>query len=128
MTLRCAALVLAVFALLPAASATAQTVAKPAAKPAPKTPDGKPDLQGFWDFRTLTPLERPASVRDKAVLTEEEARALQAQNADRRSRAAASAMCATLRARRVAARGRSAATTTSGSISATPSSRTGARH
>ena len=22
----------------------------------------KPDLQGFWDFRTLTPLERPATV------------------------------------------------------------------
>jgi hypothetical protein len=87
MTSRCAALVLAVLTLLPTASATAQT----AAKPAPRTPDGKPDLQGFWDFRTLTPLERPASVRDKAVLTEEEARALQAQNADRRSRAAASA-------------------------------------
>ena len=87
MTLRLAALLLAVCALLPAASATAQT----AAKPAPRTPAGKPDLQGFWDFRTLTPLERPANVRDKAVLTEEEARALQAQNADRRSRAAASA-------------------------------------
>ena len=40
MTLRLAALLLAVCALLPAASATAQTVAKPAAKPAPKTPDG----------------------------------------------------------------------------------------
>ena len=66
----------------------------PPAKPAmdaPRTPDGKPDLQGFWDFRTLTPLERPATVGDKPVLTEEEARALQAQNADRRSRAAASA-------------------------------------
>jgi hypothetical protein len=74
-------------ALWPAASATAQT----AAKPAPRTPDGKPDLQGFWDFRTLTPLERPASARGKAVLTEEEARALQSQNAERRSRAAASA-------------------------------------
>jgi hypothetical protein len=92
MTLRSVLLVaVTVGALLPAPSATAQA---PSAKPAadvPRTPDGKPDLQGFWDFRTLTPLERPATARDKAVLTEEEARTLQAQNADRRSRAAASA-------------------------------------
>jgi hypothetical protein len=53
----------------------------------PRTPDGKPDLQGFWDFRTLTPLERPASQAGKAFLTEEEARALQDQNSERRSRA-----------------------------------------
>ena len=60
MTSRLAALLLVVtlFALWPAASATAQT----ATNPAPRTPDGKPDLQGFWDFRTLTPLERPAGV------------------------------------------------------------------
>lgn len=51
--------------------------------------DGKPDLQGFWDFRTLTPLERPQSLGNKAVLTEEEARALQQQSAERRARAAA---------------------------------------
>jgi hypothetical protein len=56
----------------------------------PRTPDGKPDLQGFWDFRTLTPLERPAALKDKAVLTEAEAKTLQQQNADRRDRAAAS--------------------------------------
>ena len=61
----------------------------PAAK-VPRTPDGKPDLQGFWDFRTLTPLERPASLKDKAVLTEAEAKTLQDQNAERRDRAAAS--------------------------------------
>src|SRR5262245_49505259 len=63
----------------------------PSAKPSsnvPRTPDGKPDLQGFWDFRTLTPLERPASQANKPFLTEAEARALQDQNADRRDRAA----------------------------------------
>ena len=63
----------------------------PGAKPAsgvPRTPDGKPDLQGFWDFRTLTPLERPASQANKPFLTEEEAKALQDQNANRRERAA----------------------------------------
>src|SRR5436190_16392887 len=84
MTSRCAVLLLTLCAAMPAASATAQTAV-------PRTPDGKPDLQGFWDFRTLTPLERPANVGGKAILTEEEARALQAQNADRRSRAAAAA-------------------------------------
>src|SRR5438552_13768191 len=26
----------------------------------PRTPDGHPDLQGIWDFRSATPLERPA--------------------------------------------------------------------
>jgi hypothetical protein len=27
---------------------------------APRTPDGQPDLQGLWDSRSATPLERPA--------------------------------------------------------------------
>ena len=51
----------------------------------PRTPWGAPDLQGVWDYRTLTPLERPAALADKAVLTEEEARALEVQNAERRA-------------------------------------------
>lgn len=56
----------------------------------PRTPWGAPDIGGIWDFRTLTPLERPAALRDKAVLTREEARAFTeqlrtAQNADRRA-------------------------------------------
>ena len=25
----------------------------------PRTPWGHPDLQGTWDYRTITPLERP---------------------------------------------------------------------
>jgi len=39
----------------------------------PRTPDGKPDLQGIWDFRTVTPMERPAEFADKPFLTEREA-------------------------------------------------------
>ena len=35
---------------------------------------GHPDLGGMWDYRTLTPLERPAAFADKAFLTPEEAR------------------------------------------------------
>ena len=36
----------------------------------PPTPWGHPDLQGVWDFRTITPLERPAELGDRAFLTE----------------------------------------------------------
>ena len=37
------------------------------------TPWGDPDLQGVWDFRSATPLERPAELAGKEVLTEAEA-------------------------------------------------------
>ena len=40
---------------------------------APVTSWGDPDLQGIWDFRTITPMERPAELAGKAVLTAEEA-------------------------------------------------------
>src|SRR5579864_2358341 len=54
-----------------------------------RTPDGRPDLQGTWNFSSLTPLERPAQFAGKAVLTEEEAalfeqQTLERNNADRR--------------------------------------------
>ena len=41
---------------------------------APRTPDGQPDLQGFWTNATYTPLERPDGVT-KALYTPEEAEA-----------------------------------------------------
>ena len=44
-----------------------------AAQESPRTGWGDPDLQGVWDFRTLTPLERPEDLGDKAFLTAEEA-------------------------------------------------------
>src|SRR5579872_5708674 len=49
----------------------AKTLAKTAATP--RTVDGQPDLQGVWDFRTVTPLERPAELAGKEFLTEQEA-------------------------------------------------------
>ena len=61
--------VLALVALTPALAA--------AQSAAPPTPWGDPDLQGVWDYRTLTPLERPVELGDKAYLTEEEAAALE---------------------------------------------------
>ena len=42
---------------------------------APRTPDGQPDLQGFWTNATYTPLERPKNVT-KEFYTREEALAL----------------------------------------------------
>ena len=44
-----------------------------AAAAGPRTPWGTPDLQGIWDFRTITPLERPSDLAGKQVLTNEEA-------------------------------------------------------
>jgi hypothetical protein len=41
----------------------------------PRTSWGAPDLQGVWDFRTITPLERPDSLTGQEFLTEEEAAA-----------------------------------------------------
>lgn len=40
----------------------------------PRTEHGVPDLQGTYTFRTLTPLNRPPELADKATLTEEEAK------------------------------------------------------
>jgi hypothetical protein len=37
------------------------------------TPDGKPDLQGVWDFRTATPLERPREFADREFLSDRDA-------------------------------------------------------
>jgi len=45
---------------------------------APRTADGKPDLSGTFTFRTITPLQRPAALGDKGVLTPEEAAAFEA--------------------------------------------------
>ncbi len=52
--------------LLGAVPAVAQTVA-------PRTAWGQPDLHGVWDFRTITPMERPEDLADQEFLTEEEA-------------------------------------------------------
>lgn len=38
----------------------------------PRTPWGVPDLQGIWDSKSTTPLERPAQFADKEFLTDEE--------------------------------------------------------
>ena len=39
----------------------------------PCTAWGEPDLEGIWDFRTLTPFERPSDLAEQEVWTDEEA-------------------------------------------------------
>ena len=38
----------------------------------PRTADGHPDLQGIWDYRSATPLQRPARFAGKEFLTSDE--------------------------------------------------------
>ncbi|RPH58226.1 MAG: hypothetical protein EHM89_12735 [Acidobacteria bacterium] len=52
----------------------------------PRTADNQPDLQGVWDFGTLTPLERPAALGDKQVFSDEEAAAFQKEEDRRQNR------------------------------------------
>src|SRR5881628_1635897 len=44
---------------------------------APRTPWGDPHLQGIWDGRSMTPLQRPEKFRDREYVTEEEAVAME---------------------------------------------------
>jgi hypothetical protein len=76
------AVTLAVFA---AASLLAQQAPSGIAKPwtMPRALDGKPDLQGIWSNATITPLERPPSVKH-LVLSEEEAARMEKATTDRR--------------------------------------------
>ncbi len=66
-----------------AQTATSTASAPRRAAPLPRTPDGKPDLQGVWDYRTATPLERPRELANKAFFTKEEAADFERRNAER---------------------------------------------
>ena len=55
--------------------AVAQTAADTGS--VPRTEWGHPDIHGTWDFRTVTPLERPAELADQEFLTEEEVAAFE---------------------------------------------------
>ncbi|MDP7479075.1 MAG: hypothetical protein QGI10_07385 [Vicinamibacterales bacterium] len=70
-------------AVLVATDASGQTLAPgseadtPSGWTAPRTAWGAPDLRGVWDYRTMTPLQRPVEFAGKAVMTDEEAAAFQ---------------------------------------------------
>ena len=59
-------------ALLLVLAGPAAAVAQTGEWTAPRTAFGQPDLQGVWDFATITPLERPEQFGDRAVMTAEE--------------------------------------------------------
>ncbi len=66
------------------------SVATPAAAQSTdlRTAWGAPDLGGIWDFRTITPLQRPEALGEQAFLTEEEAANLEQEVVDRNQRLA----------------------------------------
>jgi hypothetical protein len=57
-----------VFAMI----AIASWVSLPVSAEVPRTAWGKPSLQGTWDFRSITPFERPARFEGREFLTAEE--------------------------------------------------------
>ena len=65
---------------------TAFTPVAADAQSVPRTPWGAPDLQGVWDFRSLTPMERPEDLADAEVFTAEEAAEFSEESIRRRSR------------------------------------------
>ena len=50
------------------------------------TPDGQIDIEGVWDFSTITPLERPSGLADKATFTDAEAASFEREENIRQNR------------------------------------------
>ena len=59
------------------------TVPAAAQTDVPRTAWGQPDLHGVWDFRSITPMQRPEDLGDQEFLTEEEAAELEQAAAER---------------------------------------------
>ena len=81
-SLAAAATVIAIGWLAPAPApgqSRAQSATESPTWTVPRTPDGRPDLQGYWTTQTFTPLERPEHLAGKEFFTEEEAAELQQQ-------------------------------------------------
>src|SRR5690348_10658454 len=55
----------------PDANRGAKTTANSSAA-IPRTPDGHPDLHGYWTNLSFTPMERPAKYQGREFLTEKE--------------------------------------------------------
>jgi hypothetical protein len=68
------AVVLLIASMIPAAQAQSKWTP-------PRTVDGQPDLQGVWSNNNVTPLERPAALAGKPLLTDAELAALKAKAA-----------------------------------------------
>ena len=86
------AVMIALVSLAPV-SVAGQAPAAPAKEATPaktwtpsRTPDGQPDLQGVWDYRTITPLERPDELAGKQTFSDEEIAEYEKQQAGIRNR------------------------------------------
>ncbi len=81
-------LVLGLAASLAASLAAAEDVAPggPETWTPPRTAWGVPDLRGVWDFRTITPLERPKQLGEQETFTGTEAAEFQTQELNRRNK------------------------------------------
>ena len=73
MSNRCFVVVVTAFAVVLLAPAGSAAQDRGATWTSAQTPWGHPDLQGFWDQTTGTPLERSREVGDREFLTDEEA-------------------------------------------------------
>ena len=71
-------IVVAVLALTPALAAGQENT-----QASLRTAWGDPALHGIWDFRSITPLQRPEQYADREFLTEEEAAGLEQATVDR---------------------------------------------
>ena len=75
---------LLVLSLAPLAGQVAKLPAKAVRNWTPtRTPDGQPDLQGYWTNGTFTPLERPVELATKEFFTDAEAAAFDKQRLER---------------------------------------------
>jgi len=63
-------IVIAVALLAPAFLAPASAADQPGS--VPRLADGRPDLQGVWDYRTITPMQRPPELGTKAFFASDE--------------------------------------------------------
>ena len=86
MTQRTLALGLAALLAAPLAAAEDVAVGGPETWTPPRTAWGVPDLRGVWDFRTITPLERPKQLGEKETFTDTEAAEFQTQELSRRNK------------------------------------------
>jgi hypothetical protein len=62
------------------------TLAQSTSAEIPRLANGQPDIQGTWDFRTITPFQRPEDLADIDVLTQAQAAAFEDAENERRDR------------------------------------------
>ncbi len=79
MTARCQSITVLGLAIMASISAFGQSQAPKESttesQAVPRARDGHPDLEGIWTNKTITPLERPKALGNKAFFTAEEAKA-----------------------------------------------------